>query len=881
MFLTINYYTWYGTLYWNIDILSVCLFGIIGLIFLSIFARTSPFQRAVSIRRTLVLTWSCVLVTLVVGTITTLMVSRAAVTYWNFTRLDRARAFAAALDAMHHDQLEPVPETANTELYKDIHSLILRWQNEIKAVLNICTFHKTDDGRYVFIMSNEADYNGDGKLEGPMEEHVPPGTDFYFENRPKSFITDAIDYNRPSTTDFPFYNFGRYWTSVVIPLHLKDGKADSALMVDYYGDQWLASVAQSRKPPVFTTAIIIILMLGAALVYILQLNYIEKEKLLAELKNRFFASMSHEIRTPMNAIVTMSELLMDEKLSDKQHAYVSDMKQSADSLLTIVNDLLDFSKLEAGKMELVPKNYRLNDLLKNIENTLGCVAERKEISFDVIRSDAVPEVLYGDDIRLKQVLWNIIGNAIKFTSTGGVTLTVQANDTSLMFIVADTGLGIKEEDIPKLFDVFTQVDHQNTSSVIGTGLGLSICKSIIELMHGTIEISSVYGKGSEFAVSIPKVLGDPEKITAPKVSEKKFITESTAKVLVTDDNEINLNAATGVFGAFGITIDTAKSGPEAIEKIKSSLDDNDMYDIVFMDHMMPGMNGLDATELIRTLAPACEKLPIIALTANAIHGAKEMFLTSGMNGFVAKPIDRSELNSVLIEWLPKNKYTLGTRPHAEKTVGVKNGMAAEADESRLIFVQGLDAESGLERNGGNCETYVSSLRMFNRNISKYCEQLLGNLASCDMPAYQVEVHGVKGVLKNIGCDELAKIAAELENAAGKLDVEYCKKFTNDFISRIERLNVALSAALFDLDAKAQKASTAQKPAGNAETLQKNLALINSAVNDFDTDTATALIDELLEYDYGQETLNTLSKIKLFLEEFNYKEARVHIKQLSE
>ncbi len=380
----------------------------------------------------------------------------------------------------------------------------------------------------------------------------------------------------------------------------------------------------------------------------------------AKAKSQFLANMSHEIRTPMNAVIGMSELLLAAPLDTKQFGYVHDIKTSATSLLGIINDILDFSKIESGKLGLVPVHYNFHLFVENISSMITYLSSEKGLTFLVETPENMPAYLYGDDVRLRQALLNILGNSIKFTKEGFIKLAVTVKESTLQFDMSDSGIGMKEHDIERLFSAFEQVDKLKNRNIQGTGLGLSITKGLIEMMGGSVSVDSLYGEGSVFHVEIPLVLGDPSLAEGDE-PVFTFISAPDAKVLLVDDNQINLNVGTGFLGLCDIVCDTAMNGVEAIEKMKQV-----EYDLVFMDHMMPVMDGIEATIQIRKMGGKYESIPIIALTANAIAGAKEMCLASGMNDFLSKPIEKIFLNHMLDAWLPKEKCFIEKMPVPSK-----------------------------------------------------------------------------------------------------------------------------------------------------------------------------------------------------------------------
>ncbi|MDR1395833.1 MAG: response regulator [Deltaproteobacteria bacterium] len=369
-------------------------------------------------------------------------------------------------------------------------------------------------------------------------------------------------------------------------------------------------------------------------------------------KTQFISMMSHEIRTPMNAIIGMSEILAsDRELSESALTYVQDIKLAGNALLNIINDILDLSKLELGRMKLTEVDYSLAEFMGNIRSMASYLAADKSLAFSCDLSGELPEYLKGDDVRLRQILINVIGNAIKFTSQGSVALKLWAQDGQLIFTVTDTGIGIKSEDLPFLFEPFRQLDTAKNRHIKGTGLGLSISRHLLNLMGGTISAESEYGRGTTFRIAIPRIEGQKPASLESQSGRLEFGPE--VKVLVVDDNDMNLLVASGLLRIFKIKSDTASSGREALEKVAQN-----SYHLVFMDQMMPEMDGVETTANIRAMGEKYQELPIIALTANAMSGARESLMEAGMNDFLSKPIQRQELAAILSRWVPEGEKYL-------------------------------------------------------------------------------------------------------------------------------------------------------------------------------------------------------------------------------
>jgi CheY-like chemotaxis protein len=390
---------------------------------------------------------------------------------------------------------------------------------------------------------------------------------------------------------------------------------------------------------------------AGVLVCFVDLTDFMREKQRAEAANSaksdFLATMSHEIRTPMNAILGMSEMLNRTELDASQRKFLNDIRKSSQALLVIINDILDFSKIEAGKMELVNVNYNLHVMLDNLHSIFTVLCNDKHLEMRYQMDDRVPFVINGDENRLRQVLTNLLSNAVKYTKTGWVAFSCHAADDGKMlrFDVKDSGIGIRSEDVGKLFKPFEQLDLRKNRNVVGTGLGLAISYNLCKIMGGTLSLSSVYGEGSTFTIELPYVEADEDYAETVEIINE--FTAPEARILVVDDIEINLSVAEALLGTFGIIPELAMGGIEAIE-----LANENRYDIIFMDHMMPEMDGLESTRRIRELGGNNEYVPIIALTANAIHGVKDIFLSNRLDDFLPKPLDFSELNRCLRKWLP-------------------------------------------------------------------------------------------------------------------------------------------------------------------------------------------------------------------------------------
>ncbi|MCH5204198.1 MAG: PocR ligand-binding domain-containing protein [Oscillospiraceae bacterium] len=695
-------------------------------------------------------------------------------------------------------------------------------------------------------------------------------------------------------------------------------------------------------------------------------NNIEIEKA-SHMKSDFLANMSHEIRTPMNAILGMVDLALREEMSPAARDFVKQIKMSGKNLLVIINDILDFSKIEAGKMEIIDAIFEPLSVVNDVASIVNSRITKKDIEFTMDISTHLPKRLYGDNYRIHQILVNLLNNAVKFTKEGEVHLSISCEFDKkrpdyvyVTAAVSDTGIGIKKEDMAKLFSSFQQVDSKRNRNIEGTGLGLAISQQLVNLMGGTISVESEYGVGSTFKVVLPHRIADPvqliPKLDVPKqaavliengyikkqlyrdlsrinvsyveienISEieqlqhdylmvcESHLTEDVfdflranpetecigianynfrntitdipnikiirkpvyslslynvmgiinielesehsedsaftfiapdASILVVDDNSVNLAVARGLLEPLQMKIDTAESAAKAISMLHKK-----QYDLIFMDHMMPEVDGVEATHIIRRLMSNYANVPIIALTANAVSGAREMFIKEGMNDFVAKPIEIMEITAKLKMWLPPEK------------IQITSGEVGDGSDMRNSGIPdkigNLNVEEALKLLG-NETLYRTVLKEYFCTIDKKSQSIEQHLAENKIREYTIEVHALKSSSKQIGADSLSEFAKSLEAAGNAGNIELIKKETPNLLEQYRQLKDVL-APLFpecinnDENEEKQEAST--------EKIRDLLDELKDALDNFDTLQVDDVIEEMSAFEYPEEHLTLFDALK--------------------
>jgi signal transduction histidine kinase/CheY-like chemotaxis protein len=585
-------------------------------------------------------------------------------------------------------------------------------------------------------------------------------------------------------------------------------------------------------------------------------------------KSAFLATMSHEIRTPLNAIIGLSEIELQKKLPEDNKVNLEKIYNSGGSLLAIINDILDISKIEAGSFELVPVDYDVPSIINDTVQLNIVRIGSKQIVFKLEIDDTIPVRLLGDETRVRQILNNILSNAFKYTEVGVVKFKIdweRKGDTAwITFSVSDTGRGIQKEDIPKLFSEYSKLDMKANRNIEGTGLGLSITRNLLRLMGGTISVESEYGKGSVFTVLIPQIIVDENpigEITAKNLQLLRFMETRKlrslnlarafmpyGKVLVVDDVETNLDVIKGLLLPYGLSVECASGGQEAIDKICYAAKEppETRYDLVLMDHMMPVMDGIEAVRIIRNEIDSdyTRNVPIVALTANALAGNEELFLSSGFNAYIPKPIDIIQLDFVLNTWV-KDKQNRDTLLQAdmEKTIRVSLRKPDIPDLLDGYTANGIDLLKGRERYG-NDNAYLDVLRSYCLHTPSLLEQLRSLAAgNTDLEGYTIAVHGLKGSSYGICADEAGREAEKLENAAREGDVDYVKKTNESLIGMVNMLLLDLKELLAMAASKKGSRNKVSKP--SEELLDK----LREAASRYKSSVMEEIVSELESYDY--------------------------------
>ena len=626
-------------------------------------------------------------------------------------------------------------------------------------------------------------------------------------------------------------------------------------------------------------------------------------------KSRFLSNMSHEIRTPINAVLGMDEMILRETTEDNVALYAEELRSAGSSLLGLVNDVLDFSKIEAGKMEIIPVEYDPASTLNDLVNMIRKRAQDKGLKLIVHADPEIPHVLVGDEIRIKQVVTNLLTNAVKYTKVGSVTMTVTStklddHHVSLMFSVKDTGIGIKKEDLKKLFTPFERIEEKRNRTIEGTGLGMNITKRLLAMMGTKLSVESVYGEGSDFSFRLKQKVVDwtPIRNFAEalkqsqlnrKVYHEKFIAPE-AHVLVTDDTEMNLTVIRNLLKRTRVQLDTALSGAQTLEMTREK-----KYDLIFLDHRMPGMDGVETLHAMREDSLNLNReTKAVALTANGVTGAREEYLKAGFDDYLSKPVNGDKLELCMMNLLPQEKVLKYSEDMSEeeraKFAAADAESAKEArqvrrkpggpdgakagDENALDFPadgegapvipawlqrsQAIDTREGV-RYCGSEENYLAALKDYIMAADDQYGLIAQYFASKDWKNYTIKVHALKSSSKLIGAKDLSELAAQLEHAGDAGDTETIAKRTPDLLQMYGNLLEFLFPLVKDEVEQQEKPDAEEdtRPEISDDDLKDAQDAIRDCAAVFDADGLQDVLQELQAYRLPEDAAGTVREIE--------------------
>lgn len=551
-------------------------------------------------------------------------------------------------------------------------------------------------------------------------------------------------------------------------------------------------------------------------------------------KSQFLADMSHEIRTPMNAIIGFSELMSDEPDITQLHNYSKDINEAAKILLNLINQILDISKIEAGKFQTKESIYNTRDLFTSVGNVIGYVATEKELEYRVKIADSLPMFLKGAPETIYEVLINLLNNSVKYTTEGYVSLEIKyvekTDGGNLLIEVEDSGQGMSDEFLAQIFEKFSRVDTEFNKKIEGTGLGMAIVKGMVNAMGGSIGIKSKLGEGTSVSVVIPQKIARDSELPAADKDELKVIKRLSfpeAKILVVDDNELNLKVVTSIFKKYKNDIDVADSGAASLEMMKKK-----DYDIVFMDQMMPEMDGIKAMKLAREI-PGYENRCIVMLTANAIAGVEKEMLAFGFDGYITKPIEKSALYGLLIDKLPDHLKHFSDIDEDEESNGF-----SETD----LF----NAAVGQDNCGGSLDDFIDIIKFSLESYETRREKLENLFAEEDWENYTIDVHGLKSSMRGIGAFKLSNLAKDLEMAGKKSDIQFILDNHGELISvydaTMKVIEDTIKASKNDL---LENSNSDEKETISNEDLNLILVNVEDLIVEYKLNDAEEIVKELL------------------------------------
>ena len=599
-------------------------------------------------------------------------------------------------------------------------------------------------------------------------------------------------------------------------------------------------------------------------------------------KSEFLASMSHEIRTPLNSVLGMNEMILRETKEEFTREYAQDIQRSGNMLLGLINNILDFSKIESGKMQIVPIVYDLSSMLNDLVVMTTTRAASKSIAVKLEIDGNVPRVLKGDEVRIKQILNNILSNAVKYTDSGSVTICVdyQKKDERSIILevsVTDTGHGMKQEDFDKLFSPFERIEELRNRHVEGTGLGMSITRQLLALMDSELEVKSTYGVGSTFGFKIRQEVDNWEPLGNFEEAIKKFrrgkeknnnglFTAPDAKVLVVDDLQLNLNVFVKLLKRTQVQVDTALSGKDALEMARLK-----KYDIIFMDHMMPEMDGIETLSKIRKdRFSLCRMTQVVALTANAVSGAREFYIEKGFVDYISKPVNPNSLEAMVEKYLPEELVEVG-ETYFEEVVEA----SSTANESNSIIdeirkIQQLDVDEGISYTGDE-ENYVQMVEEFFKTIPTRRGMIKEYWENSDIKNYTIQVHALKSTARLIGATELSEFAKSMEEAGHAENIEKINDFTGELLDQYEEIRVILGNVFKEKNTEGLELIT-------QEALEQAILDIKDGFENFDFDKMEGTVKKLEEYRMPEEFEADFEKLKSYVSDVAIEEIGIWLEE---
>ena len=595
----------------------------------------------------------------------------------------------------------------------------------------------------------------------------------------------------------------------------------------------------------------------------MQVHKLEAQRLAAEetakAKSEFLANVSHDFRTPINAVLGMNELIIKETTEDRIRGYAENIRSSSGRLLDMIDDVLDYAKIDSGQMELELSEYDLVPFIRELEERFAPMMREKGLDFSVDVDSNLPRYLYGDSQRIRQCLQNMLTNANKYTDSGEVTFSVclvgtDGGDAYIGFKVSDTGKGIKEEDIPRLFEAFDRLELNNSRTVSGSGLGMNIMKSLLSLMDSDLEIESEYGAGSAFSFTLrqtmlmTETIGDYKTAAADGDSDlnaQQALYAPDAEILVVDDTEMNLVVVKSLLKNTGMKIDTALSGAEALKIM-----DEKEYDVLVFDHMMPEMDGIELLKQLRSRKDdPNSKKPCIVLTANAVAGAREMYLSKGFDDYMSKPVDGKALERMLRNYLPREKVR-------EASGIVQKEAAPAADPSWLASIKGLHTDVGIKYCGSE-EEYKPILKIFYDSIDMKSDELDGYFEKEDWDSYTIKVHALKSSARVVGATELSEFAFAMETAGKEGNIEHLRANHRKLMSEYRMYRDLLKEACEEENS----ADGRDKPLADREIVADILKTIREASAAFDFNSLEDVFETIEEYSYDEKDGKLIGALK--------------------